>query len=346
MRRIPTSELKPNYHLALNVVDAYFNVILKKGDILSEQNIKILQQKKIDCVYIVDVYSQNLAVNYTSIPQNILKRIISLTDIGHTVAEGKGSEEVLLKAFHAVNEIVYSAYLNKQDNKLIYEPNKFLNYATIETNIYVAITTSLFALKLGWNPNDTIDLCLAVLLRDIGIISPILNKDITDIDFQHTVIGADYLRKSYNLPESIVQIIEQHHECFNGTGFPKRLKGDDICAGARILQIVNFYYKLQAEIWECPSQIQKLINYFNTQIPSLDPVYLSLFLHNSEIFSVDMLLELECGDICIVLNNYPDDPLCPQVKILKTEHASHRDQIVHVASQPEFNIKSIVYYVD
>lgn len=346
MRRIPIKELKPNYHLALNVMDASFHVILKKGDVLSEDNIKLLQQKKINCVYIIDLYSQNLAVNSMSISQNILQRIVALTDIGRAVSEGRGTAEVLLKAFHAVNDIVYSTYLDKQNTKLVYEANKFLNYNDIETSIYVAITTSLFALKLGWNPDDTIDLCLAVLLRDIGVISPILNQDTTDVYFQHTILGADYLRTSYNLPEVISQVIEQHHECFDGTGFPKHLKGNEICSGARILQVVDFYYQLQSEVWKTPSEIQTLIKRLNGPVPSLDPVYLSLFLHNVEIFTVDMLLELECGDICIVVGNNADDPLCPQVKILKTDNVSHAGKIIRVASQPEFNIKSIAYYVD
>ena len=40
---------------------------------------------------------------------------------------------------------------------------------------------------------------------------------------------------------SIISIIRSHHEKFDGTGYPKRLKGQNIPLGARIIAVANYY---------------------------------------------------------------------------------------------------------
>ncbi|MBR5589160.1 MAG: HD domain-containing protein, partial [Phascolarctobacterium sp.] len=40
---------------------------------------------------------------------------------------------------------------------------------------------------------------------------------------------------------SIISIIRSHHEKYDGTGYPKRLKGQNIPLGARIIAVANYY---------------------------------------------------------------------------------------------------------
>ncbi|MBA7516104.1 Cyclic di-GMP phosphodiesterase response regulator RpfG [subsurface metagenome] len=85
------------------------------------------------------------------------------------------------------------------------------------------------------------------LVHDIGKISvpaEILNKPIrlTEIEFNlikdHSQVGYDIL-KSIEFPWPIAQIVFQHHERLDGSGYPQGLKGEDIIIEARIMGVAD-----------------------------------------------------------------------------------------------------------
>lgn len=347
MRMVPTNSLRPHCTLAIDVLDEHSQILLKQGHLLTDKTIAQLKRADLACVYIIDSYSKSLTPTYTALPHNIISRITALNDIGKLTLSGSGNQDSLLKAMYAVNDIVYSLSIEKQNHRLTYEPNKLLTKSTVESNIYIAITTTLFALKLGWNPNDTVNLCLAILLRDIGLLSPNIDAPMDrSLRTKHPIVGAEYLEKSYGLPEDILDIIRQHHESYDGTGFPNKLYGDDICKGARLLKIVDSYYAVQEKLWYTPSRASLLTEDLERRTPTFDPVYLSLFMHNVDIYHIDMLLQLTCGDIGIVTRTYKSSPLTPTVTIIKSSEPSRINQKIKIGSTPEFNIKSFIYYVD
>ena len=60
---------------------------------------------------------------------------------------------------------------------------------------------------------------------------------------RHCQAGASILE---NIPEfsHIIDIIYSHHEKWDGTGYPKRLKGVNIPLGARIIAVANYYDRI------------------------------------------------------------------------------------------------------
>jgi response regulator RpfG family c-di-GMP phosphodiesterase len=97
-------------------------------------------------------------------------------------------------------------------------------------------------------PQDKIKgIRIASLVHDIGKISiptEILNKPtkLSEIEFNlikaHSQISYDIL-KSIEFSWPIAQIVLQHHERLNGSGYPQGLKGEDILLEARILGVVD-----------------------------------------------------------------------------------------------------------
>jgi putative two-component system response regulator len=90
-------------------------------------------------------------------------------------------------------------------------------------------------------------LYLAGLVHDIGKVAvpiEILSKptDITDLEMNiiktHPQVGYDIL-KNIDFPWPISQMVLQHHERLNGSGYPKGLKGRDIMMEARILGVAD-----------------------------------------------------------------------------------------------------------
>jgi len=97
-------------------------------------------------------------------------------------------------------------------------------------------------------PKDKIEgIRIASLVHDIGKISlpaEILNKPtkLSEIEYSlikdHSQVGYDIL-KSIEFPWPIAQIVLQHHERLDGSGYPQGLKGEDILLEARIIGVAD-----------------------------------------------------------------------------------------------------------
>lgn len=96
---------------------------------------------------------------------------------------------------------------------------------------------------------DKIQLEMAIYLHDIGMAflpSEILTKkeSLTDAEFfnmqEHCRLGAELIGRVSGWEEAS-QIVLQHHEKYNGAGYPQRLKEDAICHGAKMLAIADTY---------------------------------------------------------------------------------------------------------
>ncbi len=117
-----------------------------------------------------------------------------------------------------------------------------------EIAVAIAVTMAL--------PPDSVEgLRLAGLLHDIGKIGvreSVLNKPgrLTDEEFrhmqEHPEIGERVLAPVTDDGE-ILQLIRNHHERFDGTGYPDHLAGDRIPPGARILAVADSYEAMTSE---------------------------------------------------------------------------------------------------
>jgi diguanylate cyclase (GGDEF)-like protein/putative nucleotidyltransferase with HDIG domain len=95
----------------------------------------------------------------------------------------------------------------------------------------------------------------AALLHDMGKLAVpeyILNKPgpLTPAEFEkmklHASVGADIL-KAIDFPYPVVPIVRHHHENWDGTGYPDKLKGTEIPVGARILSVVDCFDALTSD---------------------------------------------------------------------------------------------------
>jgi len=95
----------------------------------------------------------------------------------------------------------------------------------------------------------------AALLHDMGKLAVpeyILNKPgpLTPAEFEkmklHASVGADIL-SAIEFPYPVVPIVRHHHENWDGTGYPDKIKGSDIPIGARILAVVDCFDALTSD---------------------------------------------------------------------------------------------------
>ena len=111
----------------------------------------------------------------------------------------------------------------------------------------VSDLASAIAQEIGIEPDGVESIRMAGMIHDIGKISvpaEILSKPVrlSEIEISlirvHPQAGYDIL-KDIEFPWAIGQIILQHHERMNGSGYPQGLKGDQVCFEARILAVAD-----------------------------------------------------------------------------------------------------------
>lgn len=111
------------------------------------------------------------------------------------------------------------------------------------------------AAKMGFSEKELGELELAAVLHDVGKIAvpeSILNKPgkLSNEEFtlikEHPVRGEAILSPVIELKE-IGRIVRAHHERYDGTGYPDRLKGREIPIGARIMTIADTYDSITSE---------------------------------------------------------------------------------------------------
>ncbi|MEN6559629.1 MAG: HD domain-containing phosphohydrolase [Acidobacteriota bacterium] len=111
------------------------------------------------------------------------------------------------------------------------------------------------AAKMGFSEKELSDLELAAVLHDVGKIAvpeSILHKPgkLTNEEFKlikdHPARGEAILSPVIELKE-IARVVRAHHERYDGTGYPDRLKGREIPLGARIMAIADTYDSITSE---------------------------------------------------------------------------------------------------
>ena len=154
----------------------------------------------------------------------------------------------------------------------------------------MASYSALLAQAVGWKAKECKNLQMAASMHDtgkIGISDTILrkpgkfNQEEHCIMQTHTKIGYNILSKSRTpLFEMAAQIALNHHERWDGTGYPNGLKGEKIPESARIVAIADVFDALTMkrpykEEWEAERSFQEIEAMSGT---FFDPVLVEKFL--------------------------------------------------------------------
>ena len=119
-------------------------------------------------------------------------------------------------------------------------------YRHVERVVYYC---SLLAEKIGLDDKRQKNLVYAAYLHDIGKINipeeilmkdEVLSKEEWEILKKHPQNAVEIIKNIYSLRDS-VPIILQHHERYDGTGYPNKLRGEEINYMARMLTIIDSF---------------------------------------------------------------------------------------------------------
>ncbi len=212
-----------------------------------------------------------------------------------------------------------------------------------------AIICAIYGHKLGFDRTALIELALGGLLMDIGKIEvpvPILAKsenlspEETGLVRKHVCHAVEMVRIMDNVPDRVINMVSNHHERFDGSGYPNNRRGTDIPLFARIAGIVDTFDAITQDRRYAPAiSSHTALRYLNGQRRTkFDDALLQDFIRAMGIYPTGTWVEMLDGSIGVVCAQNPHWPLAPRVAIVSksngmpmeahTVHASRINPII------------------
>ena len=250
------------------VRDLHWAVIAQRrlADAHADMGIRDMNQEAMHLVLIAIALSMMVSL---LLARRITYPIHSLAEITRAISRGEFHRRVQLRSRTEIGELAenfnlmahdiedYIEQLKQaaQENRELFMGSiRMLSAAIDEKDPYtqghsgrVAKYSVIIAEELGLTDAEVDQVRISALLHDvgkIGIDDRVLKKPgtLTPEEFQlmkqHPSKGANIMRPVPQLSEMIPGI-ELHHECFDGTGYPRRLVGTEIPLMARIISVAD-----------------------------------------------------------------------------------------------------------
>lgn len=192
------------------------------------------------------------------------------------------------------------------------------------------VNVSVFATSLGklmkMSEKELVILSRSALLHDVGkmlVPKDILNKParLTEEEFaimkNHVTAGYDYLVKN-GMDISTLNIVIEHHERYDGSGYPYGLKDEEISLAGKIGAVVDIYDAITSDRvyhkgMEAPSAVKMMFKWADHHI---NKKVFEFFVTNIGIYPVGSLVLLNTNEVAMVAK-ITHEPASPVVAVFK-----------------------------
>jgi len=198
---------------------------------------------------------------------------------------------------------------------------------TYQHSLGASIWAVALGRQLGLPKSDLRSLAIGGLLFDVGklqVDKELLKTDkpLTDDEFQqvrdHVKLGVEMIRGSGLMNQDVIDMITYHHERHDGSGYPERLRGDDIPVFARIAAIVDCYDAITSHRSYAraipPSTAIKML--YEWKDIDFQAELVEEFIQAVGIYPAGTLVELSSGEVAVVVAEYRTRRLRPKVMVL------------------------------
>lgn len=204
----------------------------------------------------------------------------------------------------------------------------FLVSHTMRSTV-LAVTIGL---QLRMPQPKLIELGVASVLHEIGMLrlSPNLymkDSSLTPAErnqiLTHPIISYNIL-KDMNFPLNILLGILDHHEREDGSGYPRRIRGNNISLYAKIIAVACSFEAITAprHFKEARTTYDAMIEMLKTPHHQYDDTVLKALLYSLSIYPIGAFVYLSNGKIAQVIDVAPDNPKNPIVQIIGSKDAN------------------------
>lgn len=182
-----------------------------------------------------------------------------------------------------------------------------------ERSVRMSVIGMAVGIELGLDGPQTLEIGMAGLLHDVGIYSmdpkfilhnePLSESDLWEYQ-KHPIISLKCIQEAMEVPYSVQLTVQQVHEQFDGTGYPRGNKGQRIHLYARILNVIDAYLQLTSPAAErraiVPHDALGLILH-QAGKGMFDPQVIRAFLNTETMFPLGSMVELKNGELAQVI---------------------------------------------
>lgn len=325
MRKLPVQFLQPGMRVARAVYNQNGQVLLNAGVVLRPRFIQALEKLDVSSIYIDDQDLENVEI-IEAISESTR---LEATRLVRDLMEGlKGGRPVIIEAGR-VNRVIghmIDDLLQRRDLMLDLSDIRVTDDYTFSHSVNVCVLSLLTGLTLSYSRPKLEQLGMGAILHDLGktrVPEHILNKPgpLTPEEFaqikRHTIDGFALLSEQ-NLPGNAARVALEHHERYNGEGYPQGLQGTEIHDYARVVGIADVYDALTTDrVYRKaypPNEAYELIAGSGNH--AYDYRMVTAFLSNVAAYPVGTYVQLNTGEIGIVTGTPPRQSQRPNVRIL------------------------------
>lgn len=252
MRRVALDEVQPNMILGRSVLSVEGRMFIVKGTVLQPSYLERLRQAGFQVVYVLedadeqvmedDIVSEGVRLEALFALHNALLRV---------EAASKGAKMSLnqLEIERAVGSLIDELIRNRRRLVTSVDPTTYDDYLAAHS-VNVCILALLTGLGMGYPLAKLEMLGVGALLHDVGMVTipaEVWRKEgkLTPEERKrvetHCLAGWQILQANARFSATSLAVVLQHQERYDGTGYPRGLKGADIHEFARVTAVADVY---------------------------------------------------------------------------------------------------------
>jgi len=333
MRFIDINQIKEGMIVGRKVIGQSGQLLLNHGAKIERSYIEKIRKLGYMGIYIEDELSNGIEV--VDVIDDTLrhKTVSSIKSFYQKAEEGRGlKQKDMANISFLVNEMLDKILADKNILVNMMDLKIFDDY-TFSHSVNVGVLSMSLGAFMNIGRDSLYQLGLASVMHDLGkvfIPKEILNKPgkLTDTEFTvmktHSEKGYEHLIHSLGFPENISIAVLDHHERYDGSGYPNKKAGKDISRLGGIIALTDVFDALTSDRPYrkalTPSEATEYVmGGCNTQFAEKT---VKAFLNKIAPYPVGTLVKLSNGMIGIVMENYSDCCLRPKVRII--QHGTER----------------------
>jgi HD-GYP domain-containing protein (c-di-GMP phosphodiesterase class II) len=251
MEKVRIEELKPGMKMARTVYSTEGLILIRENAEITSHIIGKLKELGLPAAYITTTAGDKIPEPVSEATRMDL--IKSLSKLDNAVRSGKDANLIASKQplYDLVDEIV-----SNHKNLVGITDIRLRNDYIYGHSVNVSIIAVKIGIQMCYNQLKLAELAVGALFHDIGMTKvpiEILAKigGLTDAELKlihtHPEEGYALLKQSQSISASSAHVAFQHHERYNGTGYPRGMVGEAIHEFARIVAVADVYDSMTTE---------------------------------------------------------------------------------------------------
>ena len=345
MKRIAIYTAMPDMILAKDIYSRNGRLLLRKGAALTEEWIDKLMEFGVPTLYVVgdSPEDESIVEETRSITAQSGSKRMYAGEVPDMISQKEREEAervvhdimfdvkkglpVKLSEAHNVVEKIIGHLIDVKHIVGKLADIRILDDYTFAHSVNVCIMSLSTGIIMGYSKLRLRELGLGAILHDVGKVKvpdEIINKcgPLTEKEFEeikrHTILGYEMLNNHSEITPNAAKISLQHHECYNGTGYPNGVKDSDIHEYSRIVALADVYDALTADrVYKnaiLPYEAMEII--IASSGYQFDPEIVRIFVENSEIYPIGSTVELNTGEFGVVVDVNRTLPTRPTVQLV------------------------------